>query len=416
MRIRKILIIALLIIICACSNFAYATMNINQADLYSKGRCQYLLKNRPTGGNIIVEKVFYEKDGKEYPAYCLNVNVEGVKEGDEYSVSVNEAVSNPLVWRVITNGYPYRSIESLGVANEEEAYTATKHAVYCILYDFDQNDFNKYIPIGEAGQRTLNAMKDIVSKARNSNDTQAEAKIKISSIDQWKLEKDKAYVSKNFKISSECNIKDYKITIVGEKNKDIKMIQTKQNEFKIIMPVKLLEKDGNFEINVEGNLETKPVLYGKSSDPNRQDYALTGEIYEGGSGNLKVDYHKNKSKLIIIKKDKVEDKRLEGVKFKITNEKGEIIYKDIKTNQNGEIIIEGVLPGKYYLEEVESIEGYQKIENKIEFDMDLNEEVKISVENEKVEKPKEEKPKEEKTKEEIPKKEIEIEKLPVTGM
>lgn len=409
MKIRKILIISLLIIICAFSNLVYATFNINQANLYSKGRCQALLRNSQSGGEIIVTKVFYKNEGKEYPAYCLNVELGGVGEYGEYSVSINEAVKNQLVWRVITNGYPYKSIESLGLANEDEAYTATKQAVYCVLYDYDQNDFEKYVPIGEAGQRTLNAMKNIVSKARNSNDTKEDAQIRISSIDEWKLEKDKAYVSKNFKISSECNIKDYKITIIGENDKDIKMTKNKQNEFKIIMPVKLLEKDGKFEINVEGNLETKPVLYGKASDSNRQDYALAGEMYEGGSGNLKVDYHKNKSKLIIIKKDKTEDKRLEGVKFKITNEKGEITYKDITTNKNGEIIIEGILPGKYYLEEVESIDGYQKIENKIEFDIDLNEEVKVSVTNEKVEKPKEEK-----TKEESPEREIEI--LPVTGM
>ena len=60
------------------------------------------------------------------------------------------------LWRRIVNGYPYKSIQELGVANKEEAFTATKQAVYCYLHENTPED---YEPIGEAGQRTLNALK-----------------------------------------------------------------------------------------------------------------------------------------------------------------------------------------------------------------------------------------------------------------
>ena len=42
-------------------------------------------------------------------------------------------VSNEKVWKVIINGYPYKTLEELDVINEEEAYTATQFAIYTVL-------------------------------------------------------------------------------------------------------------------------------------------------------------------------------------------------------------------------------------------------------------------------------------------
>ena len=93
-------------------------------------------------------------------------------------------------------------------------------------------------------------------------------------------------------------------------------------------------------------------------------------------------------------------------KIKILNDKGEIKYSNLETNDKGEIDIEGILPGKYYIEEVSTIDGYKLLENKIEFEIALNEELSITITNNKEEiTPKKEKSYSER-----------ITKLPVTGM
>ena len=69
-------------------------------------------------------------------------------------------------------------------------------------------------------------------------------------------------------------------------------------------------------------------------------------------------------------------------------------------------------PGKYYIEETATIEGYTKLENKIEFEIDLNEELNVTVANT----PKEEQPKKEIIKNEKKYAEKKMEKLPITGM
>ena len=89
----------------------------------------------------------------------------GVTDGFSYSVSVNEAITDVNLWRIIINGYPYKSIQELGCNNKQEAFTATKQAIYCYIHGNNPND---YQAIGEAGQRTLNALNKILQDAKNS--------------------------------------------------------------------------------------------------------------------------------------------------------------------------------------------------------------------------------------------------------
>ena len=409
-----------MLVISMCTSIVNASFSIEKASLYKGDRCKYLFKNRANGGLIGAVKVFYNHNGKSYPAYCINRELDGVGEVEGYDVTINQAVSNPLVWRVIINGYPYKSLEELGVADEDEAFTATKQAVYCVLYNNDANDFFKYEPIGEAGQRTLNAMKQMVYKARNSTETKPSSNININQITNWEIDNTKEYISKTFEITSEANIQSYNISITNDKEKQIKITDLNGKEisneitekrFKTMIPIRLLEKDDKFEIKVSGKVETYPILYGASNNANLQNYALTGEKFEIGEGSVTVNYSKNSSKLKIIKQDETGTKRLKGVEFQIWNDKNELAYTNLKTDENGEISIEGILPGKYFLEEVNSIDGYKKLENKIEFELTLNEELKITVKN-----PKDEPEIKKEIKERNQTYSEKMNKLPVTGM
>ena len=182
----------------------------------------------------------------------------------------------------------------------------------------------------------------------------------------------------------------------------------KPNEkFKILVPLKNMKQDGKIKIEVQTKIKTKPILYGKAPNSNNQDYALTASSYEDGVGTIEDTYGKNETKITIIKKDQETEKNLEGVEFEILDENKKIIYSGLKTNSEGKIVLDNLIPGTYYLKETKTIDGYELYTELIEVKVELNEEVVVTVNNKKEEKPTIEKGK-------ITN--YQAKKLPVTGM
>ena len=395
-KIIKFISVLLLItsILCFINNNLYAKeFSIEKANLYSKGNCKSLLINIPTGGTIVVAKVFYKNDGKEYPAYCLNKELDGVGKVEGYSVTIDKVVDNELVRKVIINGYPYKSLETLGVKDIDEAYTATKMAVYCILYDYDID--KKFKPIGEAGKRTLNAIRKIVDTAKSSNETYKEPNITIEEVDKkWNVDKiDKKYISKSFKIESDININKVNLKLDGTNITGIKItdLSNKENvifknnvRFKVLIPIDKLESEGEFNILVDANLDTKPVLYGKAPNSTLQDYALAGVSYEITTKNSKIDYPKNPTTVTIEKISYETNEKLDGAIFNIYDEDKNLIYENLEVDENGLFTIDSIIPGKYYIDEIKSPEGYLKNDNLIEFEINYGEEKLISITNNKI--------------------------------
>lgn len=388
---------------------------INSAYIYSIGDCGSLLTYK--GAPVKVSYVEYTENGVHYPAYCMDKTKPGA-ETEPYTVSIDEAINDVGLWRRIINGYPYKTIQELGVATKEEAFTATKQAIYCYIH---KNNINDYGPIGEAGTRTLNAMKKIIQDAENSTETKISNTITInkdtSKWEQDKIEKD--YVSKTYSVTALAQIQNYKITLTKENAENlggIKLTDLNNNEkqefspnekFKILIPIKNLTEEGTINIEVEAKVNTKPVLYGKAPNSSYQDYALTAATYEDGSGNTKDEYNKNETKIIILKKDEEDGKTLQGVEFQLLNENKEPIYVDLKTNEEGKIVINNLVPGTYYIKETKTIDGYEIYDELIEVKVQMNQELTVTINNKKQEKPKIE------TKEYGYK---EVKKLPVTGM
>ncbi len=92
-----------------------------------------------------------------------------------------------------------------------------------------------------------------------------------------------------------------------------------------------------------------------------------------------------------------------------------VIYTELTTNQDGQIVIDNLLPGTYYIRETRSIEGYEIYNKLIKVELDLNEESKVNVINSK-EEPNIEIDKK-KTENTVKSNESKIEvKLPKTGM
>lgn len=337
---------------------------------------------------------------------------------------MQEAIKDVRLWRIIVNGYPYKSIEELGVANKEEAFTATKQAVYCYIHG---NKLEDYEGIGEAGNRTLRAMYQIVNWAQNSNETKISDTIQIHQVDyEWKQDElNPEYVSKKFSVSAGANIQNYKISITKENAQDIggiKVTNTQNIEkyefasnelFKVLVPIKNMTEDGSFKLIAEGKVETKPILYGVAPNSSNQDYALTAETYEDGKGEKSDEYPKNETKIVIVKQDEKTKEKLEGVEFELLDENKKVLYTNLKTNEEGKIEISNLIPGKYYLKEVNAKEGYEKYEEWIDLQISLHEQYTVTVNNNLEEKPKIEMDKKEKNKEVSSSK---VKKLPITGM
>ena len=415
----KVTFIVLAIIILNFLNFTNSVIasNLDTANVQAIGDCGSLLKYK----GIIVKTTYiaYEDNGKLYPAYCMDKTKPGAEEGS-YTVSIDKAIQDVRLWKIITNGYPYKTIEELGVASKEEAFTATKHAIYSYIHG---NQLSDYTPIGEAGQRTLDAMYKIINDANNSKEVQISNQVDIQRLQEYWEQDDVElhYVSKKYKVNANTRIDNYKVRVTDENGQIIDGIKiTDENNntkiefnaneiFKILIPIKNMTGDKTIQIHIETKIETKPILYGRAPNSNLQDYALTADTYEDGTGNIKDNYSRNETKIIIEKQDKETKQKLQGVEFQLLDENKNVLYTNLQTGSDGRIKIENIIPGTYYIKETRTVSGYEIYEDLIEVNVNLNEEITVVVNNQK-----EEKPEIEKT---VDKKEISYQKiLPVTGM
>lgn len=427
MRKKLISIISIIVILIGLVPISSkAVVPIDTAYIYANKKTNGLLMWK--GLRIHTHLAVYKKDGKEYPAYCMDRELPGVEIGRTQTVDVKQLVNNVMVWRAIINGYPYKSISELGCNTEEEAYLATKQAVYCMLTN---RDVNEYSAIGEAGERTLNALKTIVNNARNSNQTKVSSELTVNEQEKlWKIDNlDSSYISKTFLVTANTSMSKYTVNVKNLKIEGYKLVDQNNKEktefsnsekFKILIPIQEVKQDGNFSIEVSAQVATKPVFYGESRDSGLQSYALTGYTYEEGTGSKKVYYTKNETKIIITKTDDKTGKKLEGVEFELLDKDQNKIYTEITTNKDGMAIIDNLLPGIYYVKETRTLEGYQLYSKLIRVELELNEETTVNVINseEEPEIYREEKKTELAVKEEqsgIKVKET-VQKLPKTGM
>lgn len=419
-KILAILIIILLIELPFVTNFVKAVAINESKNIYQIDYCDKVLKYKgtPRGAAYVV----YEQNGKTYPAYCVNPQRIGVGETDSYNVTVQGYITDVMLWKIITNGYPYKTVEELQVANEKEAYLATKQAIYCLL---DNRNVYEYSGIGEAGQRTLNALRKIWENAQNCTETKISNIVDImpSSI-EWKQDEiNSQYVCKTYSIKTPAPITEFNVAIKGQNlpegliitdiNNNVKT-NFKQNEnFKILIPTNVLKNNGSFEIDVKTQMLTKPVLYGAVSNDNLQNYALTTEIYEDSSGTYYEQYQKNEAQIKILKQEKETKLPMQGVEFELLDYNKSPIYQSLITDENGEITLKEINPGIYYLKEVKTLPEYILYDELIEIQIHLNETVNVIINNSKEKNIEISK---KVTNIEVQNSEINIQKLPKTGM
>ena len=385
---KVVKIIYVIMILMMINPITNAGFKITNADLKNSGDCGQLIMYN--GSIVKTTYITYTNEGKTYPAYCLERTKPGA-EVQEYTVSVGGLITDTELWRILINGYPYKTLSELGVQTVYEAFTATKQAVY---YKLENRSIENYaaIPGNEASLRTYNAFLKIVQDANSSMQIKQTPDIKVNK-ENASFEIDninKKCMSMTFNVTANGTIDTYNVSLTGAlpENTDITDISNNSKatfntgeKFKILIPIENMTKDGMLNINVTGNVNTKPIFYGTSPNDGYQDYALTGFMLEDGTGMITNSYYKNITKIIILKQDKESKEAIANTEFQILDENKNILKESVLTNEDGEIILENIVPGKYYLRETNPAKGYNGFPELIDLEVGLNETLIVEVNN-----------------------------------
>ena len=364
MRITKKLVAILMLILTifsAFSNFIYAATEISEAHIQDKGEVEWHLQywnaNKKVWSYVTTAYVAYTENGKEYPAYCLDRGSPGVGEYDSYTVDIDSVLDDVKVWRTVINGYPYKSPSELGVANKYEAFQATKQAVYCILYNEDPVSKFRSAEQGadSHGAAIREAIINMVNEGLYGKQTPYTAGISTSKVGN--LTKEGNYYTQEFRINCGVDTAEYSIvttdgmpsgTIITNTSGTQKTTFNGKENFKIKIPTSQMGSDINITFRLHAKAKTYPVFYGKTRISGTQNYAVTfdplGDVSGIGTLNLKT----NTGRIQVNKTDDETKQPIAGVTFQLSKKDGTIIG-NATTNENGIATFSGLYQSDYIL-------------------------------------------------------------------
>lgn len=373
----------------------------DKVEIVNLGECEKHVKYRFDNGvwaYVKTHYVGYYENGIFRPAYCLNVEKPGVSDTLSYDVTIQEAMQNPAVYRVLLKGYPYGG--NLGFSDEKDAFFVTKQAIYRVL---DGGDTSRYQGADEIGNRMADKIRELVDYGRNGTETRRNPVLNITTIKNASVDdKDSNYISQVFRVDSPINSKDIKIYMNGSQapagskltdmNNNEKTDFAKGEQFKVLVPRKNITKDVSIDITATGNVETYPVFYTTAPNDAWQDYAIVSDPFVFTTTNAKMTYTEPTGTIEVEKVSKQDNEYsglpassgLKGALFELERIDGIETYKvQCTTDDLGKIIKELKL-GTYKLTELVSADYYQIGKEGAEYEFTLEydgQKIVIKVEN-----------------------------------
>ena len=292
---------------------------------------------------------WYDADGNKNPAFCVDPNKAGPGEyfAGKYDLNVAGAETNEKVAAIINNSIPYKTYQELGVNSEEEAYAATKAAIWCVIGV--SNYTNKDAWDCPSNPNVKKLFDKLVDLALNNPEPVKAAVYGTIKVDEEPVEEGNYFVQR-FQVKETSNsgkkITKYKVELTGDYpvgtiitgEDGIEKTQFKGDEtFAIRIPKTSVPVGGSVEANVKisANLYSNVILIGKplnGLDGKVQDMEIgmpnqpitinakmvigkSTETDEPGDGKLKV-----------IKLDATDNATpLAGVTFDCYNAQGHLI-------------------------------------------------------------------------------------------
>lgn len=337
---------------------------------------QYWDSSRNVWSYIITSYVGYTgEDGNFYPAYCVNSDLPGVDSDRSYSVTVTEAIQNPEVWRVLFNGFPYKTPSQIGVENDYDAFCATKQAVYSVLYGYDPA--TRYRGGDDRGTKIANAIVNIVNKARTeTGNNYVSPQVSINKVGN--LTKEGNYYSQTYSVSSNVPLRDYYVyqisglpsgSYFASTNGTQKTNFSAGENFKVYIPQTSIVSNITSYIGVDGSCKTYPALYGKAPNSSVQNYALTLDPFENGSADAELSISPTGEVTIVktssannIWNGMVSGSLVPNAKYNLYNADKNFI-KTYTTDSNGRIHITGLSLGKYYIKETTPVPEFTTLDD-----------------------------------------------------
>lgn len=353
---------------------------------------------------------YIDDNGITRIAYCVNPDLKGIGyisgEVVGYDVEIKNLLSDNKLWRALVNGYPYNSPESMGVETDDDAYLATKMAIYAIMRGNTENDIRTlYRPgkdkvegqsleeIERRGTKVIEAICKLINIGYNGTET-------IQSNNILKIEKDsefledslnKNYYSQKLKIKSKVECKDYYIknisnfpagTIITDIDGNQKYSFKGGEKFKLMVPKTSIMENINGTIEINGICKTYPIYYSECKNGNYQNYLLCCDSFSDNFNAVNdINIEINKSSLKIVKIDKDTKRPIAGVKFSVKYKDGTNIGI-YTTDENGVIYIENLHQGEIIVKELENNKSYNISKNEYIVELNYNESKNIEIENE----------------------------------
>lgn len=389
-KIITILLIAIFILnMSAKTAFAAVEVTLNKAYIEKIGEAsqhlKYYREDRDIYTYLICSIVgFYDKEKNFNPAYCMNRNLVGA-EDEAYYVKVESLLNNNKVWRVIKNGYPYKSAKQLGLTSKYDAFAVTKFAVYCILGEA-KLDYFKAENDDEEAVAMLKALKELVKIGEKGTEKQDDDPLSLKK--EGNLKEEENYYSQEYSLDSSVDFENYEISKTEgmpegsyitdiDDNKTTKLEQG-QN-FKLIIPKEQMTKDISIKITVKAECKSYVILEGKTTVTKTQNYVVTaGEMATATTEDtLKISV--NNAVLCVNKVEEGTNKPIQGVKFELY--KDDKLVQEKQTDKDGKITFENLYPGKYILKEIETGEKYVLENTPQEIDLHYNDTKEITITN-----------------------------------
>lgn len=344
---------------------------------------------------------------QEIPAYCVDPRLYGVPalvpEGTAIKYSGERLVSDPKVCGIIANGYPHIMLETLGVNNVEEAYYATKTALWIYLLDswsLDGLGINPNLNSTDraAAERVLQATRDIYWRGMQW-DSLVSPKLTVSADRDtaYPVQVDgQTYYQQIFTVTSDTWAIGQTIgltlpenapsgtKLVDSSNREIEAVPLTttgdvfQGQFKVLYPADSISgQDGTLEIQLSGTVVQYAIYYATSLETdqygNIQDYMLDTDPHITTQASAISRYSSSPDTpeepdtpgtgLRIVKLEKGTTTGLEGAVFQITASDGTTVGSTFSTGPDGTVTIPLTQTGHYTVEELIPPKWYLLDEN-----------------------------------------------------
>jgi len=303
----------------------------------------------------IIHYISYSVNGTSYPAYCLDEHKPGVSENGSYTVSIDNVVSDNRIWRVLVNGYPYKTPEQIGVVNWQDAYCVTKLALWSVISGYDV--YTKYRALDYNGELMVNAIANLTNIGRNGTATYNDPSVTLSKSGDLYTETigGVKYKVQKYTVTSPYNLQSYDVfssgfpagtKILNSSNVEAASFST--NMVKVAVPYSSLNTAINGNIRIENaRVKSTPILFGRTPNSNWQNYAITYDPYELTRASSNLSFDTKYSSITINKTDSETGAGISNTKFTLYDSNNTALGT-YTTNSQGKITINNLYGNKTY--------------------------------------------------------------------